>query len=371
MTLDREGKTRVHDRYVVSAPVAGRCCGSSSSPAIRSRRGDRVATFVPAASPLLDARTRAEAAVARQRGRGVLAQARAPTGAGAGAARPRREERDRAANALPRSGGVAVGHRTAKRREGRGESAHLRRSMPPAQPPRRASRATSPRRARPAGLGRRAPGASHDAALHAPVDGVVLSASTRASPSCRRANRSSRLPDPAARGHRRLPVDRSRADPRRHAGDGRPLGRHPAAARGGAPRRTVGFLKVSALGVEEQRVDVILGIGTRCRDVAIARRRLPRRGARRGVGAPRRAEGARRARSSAADRTAAVLSLSENGRAGLRTVTIGERTGVEAQVVGGLAAGDRAISPSVGFGGRRRARRAARAVKILPAAYEA
>ena len=62
VTLDHEGKTRVHDRYVVSAPVAGRVLRIEAEP------GDHVvanttvlAEFLPSAPPLLDARTRTEA----------------------------------------------------------------------------------------------------------------------------------------------------------------------------------------------------------------------------------------------------------------------------------------------------------------------
>jgi HlyD family secretion protein len=61
-TLDHEGRTRVRERYVVSAPVAGRVLR------IELRPGDRVvanqtviATFAPGASSLLDARSRAGA----------------------------------------------------------------------------------------------------------------------------------------------------------------------------------------------------------------------------------------------------------------------------------------------------------------------
>jgi HlyD family secretion protein len=61
VTLDEEGETRVHDRYVVSAPVAGRVLRVILEP------GDRVeahrttlATFRPVAAGLLDDRTRSE-----------------------------------------------------------------------------------------------------------------------------------------------------------------------------------------------------------------------------------------------------------------------------------------------------------------------
>jgi HlyD family secretion protein len=69
VTVDEDGRTRVKDRYVVSAPLAG----TLARPAVRAgdpvRRGDVVARVVPAASPLLDPPTRlaAEARVSAAR----------------------------------------------------------------------------------------------------------------------------------------------------------------------------------------------------------------------------------------------------------------------------------------------------------------
>ena len=63
VTIDEDGKTRVRDRYVVSAPLAGRLSR------IALREGDAVtpdavlATLAPTLAPMLDARTSAELAV--------------------------------------------------------------------------------------------------------------------------------------------------------------------------------------------------------------------------------------------------------------------------------------------------------------------
>ncbi len=77
-TLDHEGRTRVRERYVVSAPLAGRVLR------IALRPGDRVvanqtvvATFAPAAASLLDARSRAEAQSRVSAAQALLEQARA------------------------------------------------------------------------------------------------------------------------------------------------------------------------------------------------------------------------------------------------------------------------------------------------------
>jgi HlyD family secretion protein len=60
VTLDEEGMTRVQDRYVVSAPVAGRLQRVDLEPGDRVERRTVLATFFPATPSLLDPRTRAE-----------------------------------------------------------------------------------------------------------------------------------------------------------------------------------------------------------------------------------------------------------------------------------------------------------------------
>src|SRR5690606_20014246 len=60
-TVDEDGKTRVRERYVVAAPLAGRLTR------VRRKAGDRVgvenivATITPSPAPLLDPRSRREA----------------------------------------------------------------------------------------------------------------------------------------------------------------------------------------------------------------------------------------------------------------------------------------------------------------------
>ena len=69
--------TRVRDRFVVSAPVAGRVLRIELEPGDAVKRGQVVARVRAEAPPLLDARTRAEAQAAhRERESGARPGAR-------------------------------------------------------------------------------------------------------------------------------------------------------------------------------------------------------------------------------------------------------------------------------------------------------
>ena len=70
VTVDEEGVTRVRDRFVVSAPVAGRVLRIELEPGDRVTRGQVVARVRAEAPPLLDARTRAEAEAAVESAQG-------------------------------------------------------------------------------------------------------------------------------------------------------------------------------------------------------------------------------------------------------------------------------------------------------------
>jgi HlyD family secretion protein len=61
VTIDDEGETRVRDRYVVSASVPGRVLRVEIEPGDVVNAGDVVATLQPAPPPLLDLRARAQA----------------------------------------------------------------------------------------------------------------------------------------------------------------------------------------------------------------------------------------------------------------------------------------------------------------------
>jgi HlyD family secretion protein len=78
VTTDEEGETRVHDRFVVSAAVSGRLQRIELEPGDAVARGKTViARILPDPPPLLDERTRAEAAAALASAEGALGRARA------------------------------------------------------------------------------------------------------------------------------------------------------------------------------------------------------------------------------------------------------------------------------------------------------
>jgi HlyD family secretion protein len=77
--VEENGKTRVTDRYAVSAPVSGGLSRVSFEPGDRVVQGEVLARIVPAVSPLLDARERAQAEARLQASLSSLAQAHAQT----------------------------------------------------------------------------------------------------------------------------------------------------------------------------------------------------------------------------------------------------------------------------------------------------
>jgi len=77
VTVDEEGRTRVRDRFVVSAPVTGRVLRIELEPGDTVRRGDVVARVRPEEPPLLDVRARAEASADIESARAAIGRARA------------------------------------------------------------------------------------------------------------------------------------------------------------------------------------------------------------------------------------------------------------------------------------------------------
>ena len=78
VTIDEEGETRVRDRFVISAPLAGRVLRIELEPGDAVVAGETVlAIFLPSAPVLLDARSRAEAEAVVETATAALGQAEA------------------------------------------------------------------------------------------------------------------------------------------------------------------------------------------------------------------------------------------------------------------------------------------------------
>ena len=77
VTIDEEGETRIRHRFVVSTPVAGRVLRIDLEPGDRIKRGGIVTRVQPEPPPLLDARTRAEAEASVEALRAALDRSRA------------------------------------------------------------------------------------------------------------------------------------------------------------------------------------------------------------------------------------------------------------------------------------------------------
>jgi HlyD family secretion protein len=77
LTIDEEGQTRVQHRYVVSSPVGGRVMRIELEPGDRVKEGDVVARVRAETPPLLDARTRAEIQAAIASAQAALGRAQA------------------------------------------------------------------------------------------------------------------------------------------------------------------------------------------------------------------------------------------------------------------------------------------------------
>ena len=356
-TIDEEGETRVRERFVVSAPVAGRVLRIELEPGDRVKRGETVlATFLPATPPPLDVRSRAEAEAA-------VAAARAAVDAS------RAEER-RAEAALAHARSELARHRdlfndklvSRQVFEAREVDARTAEDtvMAAQSATARAEHELEMARARFVSEATTGPGQSQgEVTIRSPIDGVVF-----------KRYRESEAVVPVGAplievGDRRrleivadlLSTDAVKVKP------GQPVmieqwgGEHRLQGRVRLVEPS-GFMKVSALGVEEQRVNVVIDFndprwaGTTLGDGYRVEVRIVTWEGKDVLKAPvsslfRRGE------------KWAVFAV-EGDRVRMRTVEIGERTGLEAQILSGLAEGDQVVihpSDAVTDGARVVARR--------------
>jgi HlyD family secretion protein len=257
VTLDEEGETRVRDRYVVSAPVAGRILRIELEPgdAVRANR-TRLATFRPMAPALLDARARAELTARAQAAEAVLERARAVAEQAlaeqAQAERTLRRTRELSQSGLSPAGDLELAETAARtRRDTAGAAAAAVRA---ADADRRAVRAQLLQ----AG-GSAAGGPTIE--LRAPVDGVVLRRIRESESVVPQGEPLIEVGDLAKLEivADYLSTDAVQMEPGQRVVIERWGG---GAALAGRVRRVEpsGFTKISALGVEEQRVNVIVEV---------------------------------------------------------------------------------------------------------------
>jgi HlyD family secretion protein len=253
VTISEEGETRVRDRFVVSAPLAGRLQRVELQPGDRVKRGDVIARLRPEAPPLLDARAQAEARAAVQTARATVGRARAE------------EQRARAALALAereraRARELATeGLTTAQQVEQRESEARTAGdAVDAAAYAAQAAAADLARAEARLAAGGGDPGADRIVAIPSPIDGLVLRRIRESESIVPAGEPLVELGDPS-----RLEIvsDLLSTD----AVKVKPGARVLVEQWGGDKALTAtvrrvepsGFTKVSALGVEEQRVNVI------------------------------------------------------------------------------------------------------------------
>jgi HlyD family secretion protein len=253
VTIDEEGETRVRERFVVSAPVSGRLERIELEPGDRVVRGKTVvARLLPAAAPLIDPRTRAELTAAIEAARAAVGQARA--------------ERDRADAALTRA------RSTVRRLEtligagavSRDELEVAQTSLRTAEEALRAAdfvvaRAEHELQLARARLNPSSSSGGRSVDVVAPVDGVVLKRLRESASVIPVGDPLVEIGDPGSIEivADLLSTDAVRVSPRNTVAIEQWGGNQPLEGR---VRRVEpsGFMKVSALGVEEQRVNVVV-----------------------------------------------------------------------------------------------------------------
>jgi HlyD family secretion protein len=336
VTVDEEGRTRVRDRFIVATPVSGRVLRIELEPGDRVERGDVVARLDAGPAPLLDARAREEAQAAVESARAAVA------GAQAEAVRARAElalaERElERARRLTAGGALAAQARDMREtevelaRESVHAAAHAV-DAAAAELMRAEARRSPPRSG--------AAGAVVD--VRAPAGGVVLRRLRESESIVPAGEPLVEVGDPA---QLEIVSDLLSTDAVRVKVGARAMVEQWGYEDGlGATVRRIepaGFTKVSALGVEEQRVNVILDlVDPGGEDVAL--------------GDNYRVD-VRIVVWEAADAlqvpTAALFRdggewavyMIHAGRARLTRVEIGQQNGRDAEVVGGLTAGAKVI----------------------------
>jgi len=334
ITIDEEGETRVRERFVISAPVAGRITRIELEPGDEVRRGvTELVRMTPQEAPLLDPRTRTELSAAVEAARAAVGQAQAERGRAAASL-------SRARSALARQDSLADAGLIA-----RDDLEAAQTAVTTADEAARAAEFAVSRAEYELQLARarlQTPGGGGASIqITAPIDGAVLKRLHESAAVVAAGEPLLEIGDPNQLEvvSDLLSTDAVRVPPRAEVLIDRWGGDHPLQGR---VRRVEpsGFMKISALGVEEQRVNVIidladaaaghaLGDGYRVEVRIIAWR------AERVLKVPvgslfRRGEGW-------------ALFIVIDGFARLQPVDLGERNDTEAQILGGVSAGQTVV----------------------------
>jgi HlyD family secretion protein len=334
VTIDEEGETRVRERFVVSAPVSGRLERIELEPGDAVVRGKTVvARLIPAAPPLLDPRASAELSARAEAARAAVGQAQADRERAA-AAVTRAQSSLRRQQQLTEAGAIS-----------RDELEVAQTTLRTVEEALRAAEFAVARAERElqAARSRLAPSAAGGRPVDviAPVSGVVLKRQRESEMVVPVGEPLLEIGDPA---NLEIVADLLSTDAVR-VPPGAPVlieqwgGNHPLNAR---VRRIEpsGFRKISALGVEEQRVNVIIDLvdGAAARQLGDGYRVEVRVVIWRDDAALRAPIGALFRRG---DQWAAFVVDKDVAR--LQTVQLGQRNDTEGQITGGLAEGQTVV----------------------------
>ncbi len=337
VTVDEEGETRLHHRFAVSAPVAGRVLRIELHPGDEVERNKTIVARIRADAPaLLDVRTRAEAEA-------VLAAAQSAVGRARAEEQRARASFELATSDLKRERGLAESGLTTQQSLEAKQTAVVTaeeglRAAEFAAAAAGAGLEQARARLRPSTLeagGRILP-------VLAPVDGVVLRRFRESESVVPAGEPLVEIGDPS---HLEivsdlLSTDAVKVKPGMRVsveewGGGQPLGARVERV------EPFGFTKVSALGVEEQRVNVIIDL-----DDDRAAWKAMGDGYRVEVRiAVWEAERVVKVPTSALFREGQqwAVYVVEGGRARSATVQLGQRTNTEAEVLGGLQEGQQVV----------------------------
>jgi HlyD family secretion protein len=253
VTVDGDGRTRIKDRFVVSAPVAGQIDRISLHAGDRLKLGGPITVVTPTDSPLLDARSRVQASAQLRLAKAAEEQASARVRTAEAAADHAKIELGRV-QTLGKSGSVgraAVEDAELAARTSASELDSARFGVGVARSQVEIAAAAVSRV-----TGK--PGDTSSIAVKSPVDGVVLRVLTESAGVVTAGAPLVEIGDPAGL---EIVLDLLSADAVAvKAGAETWIERWGGDKRLGARVRLVepsGFTKVSALGVEEQRVNVV------------------------------------------------------------------------------------------------------------------